>query len=67
MRTLLDYEHEKSVELEEDDQAVLAGEEDVHVADDTETKDEAQAEAEEGDVLKEIRPLGFIKYIVLYL
>ena len=54
MRTLLDYEHEESVELEEDDQAVLAGEEDVHVADYTETKDEAQAEAEEGDVLQTI-------------
>ena len=67
LRPLLDEEHEQPVELEEDHQAVLAGEEDVHVADDAvpghhlrdrgQDEDdlleyEREAEADEGDVLK---------------
>ena len=35
LRSLLDNEHQKSVELQQDDQTVLAGEENVHVTDDS--------------------------------
>ena len=43
---------DEPVELEDDDQRVLAGEEDVHVTDDVVVEDEQQPEGEEGGVLK---------------
>ena len=51
MRSLLHNEHKEPVELEQDDQTVLTCEEDVHVADDTKTKNKGKSEADEGDVL----------------
>ena len=35
LRSLLDNEHQKSVELQQNDKTILAGEENVHVTDDS--------------------------------
>lgn len=48
----LGLDDDEPVELKNDDQRVLAGKEDVHVADDFVVEDEQQPEGEERSVLK---------------